>query len=128
MSLERWVNAQDSRGSLREPTLLIDIGGCGVQNLTASGWVAESDQREGSETEGTLKLSGPSASLLTLPPRRINSQPICEPTLLRPFPQFIDLEKSKDHESHVIRGPVVRFELSQNANYSRRGASGRVSG
>ena len=32
--------------------------------------MAGSDQREGPETEGTLKLSGPSASLLTLPPRR----------------------------------------------------------
>ena len=34
--------------------------------------MAGSDQREGPETEGTLKLSGPSASLLTLPPRRID--------------------------------------------------------
>ena len=38
----------------------------------ATGWrgggVAGFDQREGLETEGTPKLSGPSASLLTLPP------------------------------------------------------------
>ena len=49
--------------------------------LRVCGRVAGSDQREGPETESTLKLSGPSVSLLTLPPRRINSQPIREPTL-----------------------------------------------
>ncbi len=63
----------ESRGSLREPTLL--------GQTSEGGWVAGAAQREGPETEGTLKLSGPSASLLTLPPRRINSQPILEPTL-----------------------------------------------
>ncbi|MEI8381493.1 MAG: hypothetical protein WCJ09_15300, partial [Planctomycetota bacterium] len=44
------------------------VMGC-CHSIIVAGW-PELDQREGPETEGTFKLSGPSASLLTLPPRR----------------------------------------------------------